>query len=80
MQKFESIRGYYAKKGNLYLSDKNTWTKNIQKAVLFEHKEQAGDSIARRPSGRVVASIDVTKVIGNRTEYENLEKNLNNGN
>tara|TARA_R110001592_G_scaffold13442_3_gene61652 strand:- start:4046 stop:4282 length:237 start_codon:yes stop_codon:yes gene_type:complete len=76
MNKLENIRGYYAKKGNLYLSNKNTWTKDIRKAVLFGHKESAGDSIARRPTGRVVVSIDVNYVIDNRTEYENIETNI----
>jgi hypothetical protein len=76
MNKLETIKGYYAKKDNLYLSYKNTWTKDIRKAVLFDHKESAGDSIARRPSGRVVVSIDVNHVVDKRTEYENIETDV----
>lgn len=81
MSKLENVRGYFAKKGSLYLSHKNTWTKNVNKAVLFETKEQAGDSIARRPSGRVVASLDVLTIVSDDlsrtfTNYENIEKDI----
>ena len=62
--------GYIVESKRGYLTDKNSWSKDFRKAIVFGYKEGAGDALVGRRIGWVNEIQDVSLCYGDRTEYE----------
>ena len=70
MTELKSTQGYIVESKRGYLNEKNGWTKDFRKAVIFGYKEGAGDALVGRRIGWVSELVDVSIIKDDVVEYE----------